>query len=268
MIETLKNRKSAITSVLELKAEFFQEQEPIPDWWQALQEESQILMISETKISQGQSFRYSLLGDPDYPEMLMHTSDPPLIISYQGPLHLLNEKKCLSIVGAREPHDLTKQWLRQELYQFLKTNDVMTVSGGARGVDGMVHQLSLFLNSPTAVVLPSGLAYKYPAHWNRVSFEDHRNLVFISEMRHSAKIAKQNFACRNRIIAALSPSLLILEAGLKSGTLITAHRALIENRNLLVLPAHPLLVGFEGSLELLCLGGKIVRHKEDLESQI
>lgn len=268
MIETLKSRSMPIRDVSDLEKIFFQDWEGETSWWYQLIDESIELMVSEKKIAAHHSFQYSLLGDPEYPEMLMNISDPPLIISYQGPLELLNQKKCLSVVGAREPHELTKQWLRQEFYQFLKVNSVMTVSGGARGVDGIVHQLSLFLETPTAVILPSGLVHKYPAHWNQVSTHEQKNIVFISEMRHSTRIAKQNFACRNRIIAGLSTSTLILEAGLKSGTIITAHRALIENRNLLVVPAHPMLVGFEGSLELLVLGGKVVRNKEDLESHI
>lgn len=268
MIEILKNRSLPIKNIFDLQKIFFQDFNEDTSWWTQLVDESTELMVSEKKIAIHHNFKYSLLGDPEYPEMLMNISDPPLVISYQGPLELLNRKKCLSIVGAREPHELTKQWLRQEFYQFLKVNPIMTVSGGARGVDGIVHQLSLFLEIPTAVILPSGLVHKYPAHWNQVSTNEQKNIVFISEMRHSTRIAKQNFACRNRIIAGLSPTTLILEAGLKSGTIITAHRALIENRNLLVVPAHPLLVGFEGSLELLVLGGKLVRNKEDLESHI
>jgi len=267
MIEVLKNRLSPLNTVDDLKALFFKDSSETQLWWESLVLDSYALLVSEKKMAEGQDIHYALLGDAHYPKLLMQISDPPLIISYQGPIEILNQKKCLSVVGAREPHELTKQWMRQELYQFLKTQDVVTISGGARGVDGLVHQLSLFLNKPTAVVLPSGLIFKYPDHWNQTRDHEQKNLIFLSEMRLSAKVAKQNFACRNRIIAALSPSLLIMEANVKSGTLITAHRALIENRQLLVLPAHPLQMGFAGSLELLALGGKVVRHKEDLESQ-
>lgn len=268
MIETLKNRKSKIRNLSDLQNLFFQDSSPMDDWWNQLVKESVHLMESEKKALGNLQFQYSLLGDFDYPELLMKLSDPPLMISYQGSIEILNQKKCVSVVGSREPHELTKQWLRQEFYQYLKSNDVVTISGGARGVDGIVHQLSLFLETPTAIVLPSGLVHKYPSHWNQVLLEHQKNIIFISEMRHSTKIAKQNFACRNRIIAGLSSATLILEAGLKSGTLITAHRALIENRNLLVVPSHPLLNGFDGSLELLMLGGQIVRNKEDLQSHI
>lgn len=273
MMRALLELKSTAYTVENLKVEFFRQLEMTseyfdPNLWDQILDQSTELMKTELSSSGGQAFHYCFLGDSNYPKWLAHISDPPLAMSYQGSIGLLNEKMSMSIVGSREPHELSKAWMRQELYQFIKNNDVLVVSGGARGVDQMAHQMALFLKKPTCVVLPTGLSYKYPRDWMETQKWLDQGVLFISEMKHSSRIAKQNFAYRNRIIAALTPVTLIVEAKQKSGTLITAHHALMENRDLLFVPAHPLQNGFEGSLDLANYGATLVRNSHDLENQI
>ena len=260
---TVENLKIEFFKQLEMTAEFFD-----PQLWNQILDQSIQLMQIEFRSMGQQVFQYCFLGDSCYPKWLALISDPPLAISYQGPIQLLNEKMGMSIVGSREPHELSKAWMRQELYQFIKNNDILVVSGGARGVDQIAHQMALFLNKPTCVVLPTGLSYKYPKDWTETQKWLDQGVLFISEMKHSSRIAKQNFGYRNRIIAALTPVTLIVEAKQKSGTLITAHHALMENRDLLFVPAHPLQNGFEGSLDLATYGATLVRNSYDLENQI
>jgi len=272
MIRALLELKSSGYTVENLKIEFFKQLEISfeffdPQLWDQIQDQSLELMKVEAASAGGQVFQYCYLGDANYPKWLAQISDPPLAMSYQGPIHLLNDKMGISVVGSREPHELSKSWMKQELYQFVKNNDIVVVSGGARGVDQIAHHLALFLKKPTCVVLPTGLSYKYPKDWMETQKWLDQGVLFLSEMKHSSRIAKQNFAYRNRIIAALTPVTLIVEAKQKSGTLITAHHALMENRDLLFVPAHPLQNGFEGSLDLAVYGATLVRNSHDLENQ-
>jgi DNA processing protein len=269
MMRALLELKSTGYSVENLKVEFFKQVENFdPKLWDKIYDQSIELMKVEDASRGEHVFQYCFLGDDHYPKWLAQISDPPLAMSYQGPIQHLNDKMGISIVGSREPHELSKAWMRQELYQFIKNNDVLVVSGGARGVDQMAHQMALFLKKPTCVVLPTGLSYKYPKDWMETQKWLDQGVLFMSEMKHSSRIAKQNFAYRNRIIAALTPVTLIVEAKQKSGTLITAHHALMENRELLFVPAHPLQNGFEGSLDLATYGATLVRNSHDLENQI
>ncbi len=269
MMRALLELKSTDYTVENLKIEFFKQAENFdPQLWEKILDQSTELLKVEESSRGEQVFQYCFLGDDHYPKWLAQISDPPLAMSYQGPIQHLNNKMGISIVGSREPHELSKAWMRQELYQFIKNNDVLVVSGGARGVDQMAHQMALFLKKPTCVVLPTGLSYKYPKDWMETQKWLDQGVLFMSEMKHSSRIAKQNFAYRNRIIAALTPVTLIVEAKQKSGTLITAHHALMENRDLLFVPAHPLQNGFEGSLDLATYGATLVRNSHDLENQI
>lgn len=232
-------------------------------WWNRIEIEAQV--IEEKELQPGcENFDFCFLGQSHYPCLLSQTSDPPLALAYEGDLFKLNSWITLGAVGSREPHLLTQEWLKDEFYQFLKNNSMMTISGGARGVDQMVHHISLFAGRPTCVVLPSGLADKYPSIWKKSRDWVDQGVLFISEMRHGSKIAKHHFSARNRIIAGLSSQLLIAEARQKSGTMMTAHHALIENRSVLVVPGHPRLNEFKGSLELLNHGATIVNQTLDI----
>lgn len=273
MMRALLELKKTSYTVENLKIEFFKQLVNSSDifsdqLWDQILEQSIELIKVEMASAGGQVYQYCYLGDDKYPKWLAQISDPPLVMSYQGPIELLNDKMGISIVGSREPHELSKSWMRQELYQFIKNNDVIVVSGGARGIDQIAHNIALFLKKPTCVVLPTGLSYKYPKDWMDSQKWLDQGVLFMSEMKHSSRIAKQNFAYRNRIIAALTPVTLIVEAKQKSGTLITAHHALMENRDLLFVPAHPLQNGFEGSLDLAAYGATLVRNSHDLENQI
>lgn len=207
-------------------------------------------------------FRFVFYGQRDFPLPLRKMSDPPLALSYQGDLAAVSNS-AMSIVGSREPHELSKEWMQTELYIFLKRHRPSVISGGARGVDQKAHLISMLLGIPTVVILPSGLSRKYPALWNEKQWCD-KPVVFVSEMLLCERISKRNFSSRNRLIAAWGVATLIVEAHRRSGTLITAHHALGEGRPIWVVPGHPQMPSFAGSLELTFDHGQIVRNATDL----
>lgn len=208
--------------------------------------------------------RFVFYGQKIFPLALRKMSDPPLALSYQGNLSTVSDF-TISVVGSREPHELSNEWMQTELYSFLKQHRPSVISGGARGVDQKAHLISSVLDIPTVVVLPSGLAQKYPALWNESHWKN-KSIVFVSEMLLSEKISKRNFSSRNRLIAAWGIATLIVEAHRRSGTLITAHHALAEGRAVWIVPGHPQMLSFAGSLELSYDHGQIVRNASDLSS--
>lgn len=231
-------------------------------WWQELIGLAQQLQRQEEPVFDPSTQHLTFYGDRNYPRTFLRTANPPLALSYEGRLADL-DRPCLSAVGSRDPHEFTRAWIQRDLYEFLKQTPVPIVSGGARGVDQMVHRLALLMELPTAVFLPSGLSQKYPQLWQDLQWRE-RPVTFISEFLLGAPISKQNFSSRNRLIAAAGRMTLILEARAKSGTLITAHHALIEGKVLGVVPGHPHLSHFGGSLDLLSEGGCLVRNASDL----
>lgn len=231
-------------------------------WWEPLLQKSELIRKEEEKHYRPDRHHFVFYGEQNFPKNLLKSSNPPLALSYEGELHHF-EKPCISAVGSREPHEYTRKWIQREFYEFLKHNSTPVVSGGARGIDQLVHRLALLMNLPTAVILPTGLAKRYPALWEEQDWVS-QGVCFISELRLGAPISKQNFASRNRLIAYYGALTLILEARAKSGTLITAHHALIESKPVCVVPGHPALSQFAGSLQLLTEGSFFVRNALDL----
>ncbi|MFN9066087.1 MAG: DNA-processing protein DprA [Bdellovibrionales bacterium] len=232
--------------------------------WQQLDENSKVLLANEKMAFDQTPCRFVFLGQPDYPEGLTLISDPPLALSCSGDLAGFNFMQSLSVVGSREPHELTQSWMKEEFYSYLKKFPQPIVSGGARGVDQLAHQISIFLDCPTCVVLPSGLNCKYPKLWNENLQWQDRKVTFLSEIPLSKPISKYHFSSRNRLITGLSSRLLIVEAKAKSGTLMTAHLGLVEGRDVGVVPGHPKMSQFQGSLSLLEQGAQLIRHAGDL----
>ena len=211
-----------------------------------------------------EDFKFVFYGQSNFPLSLRKMSDPPLALSYQGDLQSVPQV-AIGVVGSREPHELSSEWMQTELYTFLKNCRPGVISGGARGIDQKAHLISMVLDLPTVVILPSGLAQKYPALWNEKKWKE-KSVVFVSEMLLNEKISKRNFSSRNRLIAAWGFATLIVEAHRKSGTLITAHHALGNGRPVWVVPGHPQMPSFAGSLELARFQTEIVRNASDLSS--
>lgn len=203
-------------------------------------------------------------GDELYPEEFKHLIDPPLVFSYMGAPVWTRSK--ISVVGSRQPSQKSLWWISKELKNIIQRSELVLVSGGAIGVDQLGHQASVDLKRPTIVVLPSGLSTIYPKSMAQMS-----DLILryggclISEFPDQQVVMKHHFSYRNRLIAALGKVCVIAEAREKSGTLMTAHRALEMGKDVFVVPGHPLDDSFKGSLNLLKLGAHILTEAQDIE---
>jgi DNA processing protein len=148
---------------------------------------------------------------------------------------------------------------------FFEKQVCYSVSGGARGIDQKAHSLSLLAETPTVAFLPSGMNALYPrqfSDWIKPIVQ--QGGAVISEYEDEQEMQKHHFLQRNRLISALAEATLIIEAGLKSGTLLTAKQSVEQSRPVWVLPGHPLDSGFKGSVNLICEGATPVRDAQDL----
>ena len=209
--------------------------------------------------------QFCLIGDSNYPSELERIDNPPLVLSYLGELDRTLKKSRLGVVGSREPSQANQNWLDENLCPFLKITKSTVVSGGARGVDSKAHLAALKCESPAIIVLPSGLLDPYPPLMRQtMDFMVKEGVAFVSEYLPFQKMQKYHFVNRNRIIAGLSDFVLIVEASLRSGTMITAQAACDQGKPLLVLPSHPLDSKSRGGLDLIFEGATMIRDFNDL----
>lgn len=171
-----------------------------------------------------------------YPLSLRDLTDPPPILSVEGLLDF--DRPVLAVVGARDSSVMAESWMRRHLPALSKV--AIIVSGGARGIDELAHQIAMQENRPTAVVLPSALDCPYPVDWiHRRRRVLETGGCLISEYETGTTIRKSHFEKRNRLIAALADVVLIVEARRRSGTAITARHAAKLGRVVVALPWFP-----------------------------
>ncbi len=183
-----------------------------------------------------QQFNIKLLTfwDDEYPESLKRIFDPPAFIYYKGSLKP-EDKLALAIVGTRVPTQYGKI-VTEQLCKDLVENDITVVSGLARGIDTQAHRSVIMNRGRTLAVLGCGLDRIYPPENKKLAEEIEGNGALISEYPLGTMPDAGNFPRRNRIISGLSLGVLIIEAGMKSGALITAFQALEQNREVFAVP--------------------------------
>ena len=205
-----------------------------------------------------------LQEDEHYPKALKEISVAPAFLYVEGNRDTLALPK-VGIVGARK----CTRYGRDATFQFaeqLSARGVCVVSGGAMGVDTAAHQGALYnKTTPTIAVMGTGLFHRYPHH-NRQMFEEilEQGGALISEYPLSTSPRPHLFPPRNRIISGLSMGVLVSEASLKSGSLISASYAIQQNREVFALPGRLIDPQSEGCHQLLRQGATLVRHVDDI----
>ena len=201
------------------------------------------------------------LGEDDYPDALKYSANPPPLLTVKGDISQLH-KPALSIVGTRNCSALGLK-LTQKLAGAVGAEGFTIVSGFARGIDTKAHIAAL--NTGTIACLAGGVNIIYPPENDRLyqDFLSHKGL-FISEMPFSLTPKAVHFPRRNRIIAGIAHATLVIEAAIKSGSLITADMAADLGREILAVPGNPLDPRAAGPNSLLKNGAILVRHKDDV----
>lgn len=177
------------------------------------------------------------VGDEDYPSRLRECVDAPVVLYVKGAYRSWDSSLSLSVVGTRNitsyGQTMTDRLLRELQVIEPKT---LVVSGLAYGVDISAHRKALELGMPTVAVLAHGFDRIYPAVHRATAMEILLEGAWVSEYPPGTNPDRYNFVGRNRIIAGLTEATLIIEAGLKSGSLITAELARDYDREVLVVP--------------------------------
>ena len=203
------------------------------------------------------------LGELNYPYLLSQIYDPPKRLYVIGNIEILREK-CIAVVGSRLASNYGKKVAKDLAYNLSK-NNIITVSGLARGIDSFCHKGSIEANSRTIAVVAHGLDMIYP--------KENRNLAIkildcggaiVSEYKIGMKPLKKNFVERNRIISGLCQDIVVIEAKKKSGSLITANFALNEGRNVYAVPGNIDNENSEGTNELIKSGASVLTNYLDL----
>ena len=198
---------------------------------------------------------------PDYPAQLLDLAKPPDPLYWIGSTEMLS-RPLVSIVGTRNSTGYGER-ITRSLTRVLVRSGVGIVSGMARGIDGAAHRTALEEGGRTIAVLGTGVNVPYPVghrHLHRMIAE--RALV-LSENEPGARAHKGSFPERNRIIAALSPLTIVVEAGFKSGALNTATQALELGRTVAAVPGPIDSEQSKGSNQLLRDGAMLIASPDD-----
>jgi len=172
--------------------------------------------------------------DPEYPKRLKECGDSPAMLYYKGTANL-NHPRIISIVGTRMPTEYGRQ-LCHNLIADLKDYDVLVVSGLAYGIDVLAHKECLNFDVPTVGVFGHGLDRVYPAQNKGTADKMLQNGGLLTDYPSGTLPNRENFPSRNRIVAGIADATVVIEAGIKSGTLITAEIANSYNRDVFAFP--------------------------------
>lgn len=206
-----------------------------------------------------------------YPPQLLKIADPPPVIFARGNIELLTTPQ-LAIVGSRSPsHEGLEN--AHNFAQFMTGQGIVVTSGLALGIDGAAHEGALVakntqLNGETIAVMGTGADRIYPAKHRDLAYRILERGVIITELPIGTPVVPQAFPRRNRLISGLSLGTLVVEAGLKSGSLITARTALEQNREVFAIPGsihNPLA---RGCNHLIRNGAKLVETAKDIFEEL
>lgn len=204
--------------------------------------------------------------DSEFPANLMHIFDPPSVIYYRGTL-MAEDVYSIAIVGSRKMTAYGRRVTRM-LARDLVVKGFTIVSGMALGVDGVAHQAALEAGGRTIAVLGSGLNQIYPREHTQLYDEIIRSGAVVSTYPPETFPEKGHFPARNRIISGLSLGTLVVEAGKRSGALITADQALEQNREVFAVPGSIFNNQSYGTNALIQKGAKLVTSAQDLFDEL
>lgn len=204
--------------------------------------------------------------DSVYPESLRQLNDAPPILYALGNTDLLSHPLSMAIVGARNA-SINGRKIASRIAYDLTENDVLVISGMARGIDSAAHKGAMYAKNklgPTIAVLGTGIDVVYPAENKDIYKMIAEQGLIISELPFGTAAQISTFPRRNRIISALSVGTLVVEASLHSGSLITAKCALEQGKDIFAVPGSPLENRSQGPNHLIKEGAVLTENAEDI----
>jgi len=200
-------------------------------------------------------------GDDAYPPLLTQIYDPPPILTVLGFAHMWKNRRTLAIVGSRNASANGYQ-LARKLASDAGAQQVTVVSGLARGIDTAAHAGSLATG--TVAVMASGIDHVYPPENKGLYDSIAAQGAVVTEQPFGMAPHARSFPGRNRIISGMSQGVVVVEASIKSGSLITARFALDQDRDVLAVPGSPMDPRCKGTNSLLKQGAAVCESIEDV----
>lgn len=204
--------------------------------------------------------RFLCMGEPDYPALLRTTDAAPPILCIKGAAALLS-RSCVAIVGARNASALARKFSRQLASEIGRDNHVI-VSGLARGIDTAAHESAL--ETGTIAVVAGGMDVIYPPENAALHAAIGEQGLLVSEQVPGTEPKAEFFPRRNRIISGISRAIVVMEAALRSGSLITARFAAEQGREVFAVPGSPLDPRCEGTNRLIRDGATLLMSPHDV----
>ena len=206
------------------------------------------------------------MDDPRYPSRLLQISDPPPVLYAQGRVELLAQP-AFAIVGSRNATPLGAE----DAHRFaraLSDAGLAIVSGLALGIDAAAHRGGLQGASSSIAVLGTGADIFYPRRNEKLAHELAARGCLLSELPLGTPPDRLNFPRRNRLISGMARGVLVVEAALESGSLITAYEALHQNRDVFAIPGSIHATISKGCHKLIKEGAKLVECADDILSEL
>ncbi len=198
-----------------------------------------------------------------YPQPLREIKNPPVLLYYVGRVPRFSDHLCVGLVGTRRMSAYGMETAYKISYE-LARKKVITISGLAEGIDGVCGAATLKAGGFTVAVMGCGLDRAYPLHHGKLMNEVARKGLLLSEYPPGTKPMHYHFPIRNRIISGLSHAVAVIEAGLGSGSLITAKDAIMQGKDVFAVPSNADGIGSEGTNGLLRDGAYFATCAEDI----
>lgn len=217
-------------------------------------------VIAEHRSLADRGGRFVLLGDAEYPVALAAIPDPPPVLSCIGALPLAS-RPVVAIVGARNASASGRR-LARDLARDLGAAGIIVASGLARGIDAAAHDGAL--ESGTVAVVAGGVDVIYPRENRSLHEAIAEGGMLVSEMPLGTIPTARHFPRRNRIVSGLAYAVVVVEAALRSGSLITARLAADQGREVMAIPGSPLDPRCRGANALIKKGAALVENADDV----
>ncbi|MDD5633911.1 MAG: DNA-processing protein DprA [Candidatus Omnitrophica bacterium] len=222
--------------------------------------------LSEIEFIEKEKINLLSIKDDNYPQELKNIYDAPVLLYYRGELEP-DDANAVAIVGSREC-SLYGMNMAEKLARDLAQKGVTVVSGMAKGIDSAAHRGAISEGGRTIAVMGSGFKHIYPPEANELFGRIAENGAVFTEYPSDTMPHKSNFPRRNRIISGMAKGIVVVEAGEKSGAMITVDFALEQGKDVFAVPGRADLLTSKGTNLLIKNGAKLVMDAEDVLSEL
>ncbi len=202
-------------------------------------------------------------GSDDYPERLLALSNFPIVLYARGRIETLSKRLCVGVVGTRAMSAYGK-FAAFDIVRNLSAHNAVVVSGAAYGIDSVANNTAVYFGAETVAVLGSAVNIPYPRDNEKLLDRIAENGLVLSEYPPGVGPSAHHFPVRNRIISGLSDALLVVEADMKSGALITANLATDQGRAVYAVPGAIDAPGSRGTNALIRAGATLCTSANDI----